>query len=98
MQTAVAPSRITPHRFTIEDYLRMGEAGILSPEDRVELTHGQVVSMSPIGNWHSAAVERLSRFLHDQIREPWRVVVQSGLNIGDDTQLVPDLSVAGPEA
>ncbi len=99
MLVPVSASRVplNPYRFTIRDYLRMGEAGILRPEDRVELTQGQVVSMSPTGNWHSAAVERLSRLLHDQIREPLRVVVQNAINIGEDTQLLPDLAVVGPQ-
>ena len=38
MATAtVPPTRRTPHRFTVEEYYRMAEVGILRPEVRVEL-------------------------------------------------------------
>ena len=36
------------HRLTGDDYHRLGEAGILGEDDRVELLEGQLVDMSPI--------------------------------------------------
>ncbi|MFT5141528.1 MAG: Uma2 family endonuclease [Rhodothermales bacterium] len=93
MQSVVsAPTPdLKPHRFTIEDYLAMGSAGILDPEDRVELVDGQVVAMSPIGNWHSTSVRRLARIFLAQVPEAVLVDVQNGLDIGVHTQVVPDL-------
>jgi len=34
-----------PWRFTVSDYHRMGEAGIFTEDDRVELIEGEVVTM-----------------------------------------------------
>lgn len=39
----------TPHRFTLEEFLRAWEAGVF--ESRVELVEGEVLSVS-IGPWH----------------------------------------------
>lgn len=97
MQTAVAPAELKPHRFTIEDYLKMGEAGILTPEDRVELIDGEVVAMSPIGNWHIASIMRLTKMFADQLPDELGLSPQGGLNIGRHTQLVPDIVVARVE-
>lgn len=40
--------------FNVAEYERMGEAGILSEDDRTELLEGEIVEMSPIGRRHAA--------------------------------------------
>jgi hypothetical protein len=49
--------------FTVEEYHRMAEAGILRPDDRVELIRGEIVEMSPIGRRHIAFVDNLNELL-----------------------------------
>jgi hypothetical protein len=55
------PVEVTKRRLTVDEYQRMGETGILSGRDRVELIDGEVVAMTPIGSRHSAAVDRTTR-------------------------------------
>ena len=47
-------------RFTADEYHRMAEAGVLRPDDRVELVDGEIVEMTPIGSHHAACVDRLN--------------------------------------
>ena len=51
------------HRLTLDEYHRLGEAGILGEDDRVELLEGQLVDMSPIGPRHALAVDALTELL-----------------------------------
>lgn len=49
----------TPYRFTVEDYNKLGAAGIFDEDDRVELLDGEVIIMPPIGIRHVKAVRKL---------------------------------------
>jgi Uma2 family endonuclease len=43
-------------RLSVQDYHRMVEAGILAPDERVELIEGQLYRMAAKGTFHSAAI------------------------------------------
>lgn len=49
---------------TVDDYLKMVEAGILTEDDRVELLEGKIIEMSPAGNRHAAMVKRLTALFY----------------------------------
>ena len=47
--------------FTVDEYHKIVEAGVLTESDRVELIRGEIVQISPIGFRHAAYVKpRLS--------------------------------------
>lgn len=48
------------YRFTVDEYDRMAEVGLLTQCDRVELLDGDIVEMSPIGDRHASVVARIS--------------------------------------
>ena len=50
----------TRRRFTIDEYHRMGEAGILGDDERLELIAGHIVVREPIGSRHAGTVDRLN--------------------------------------
>jgi Uma2 family endonuclease len=50
-------------RFTADEYMRMVEVGILTPDDKVELLDGEIVEMSPQGDPHVESVIRMNKIL-----------------------------------
>jgi Uma2 family endonuclease len=46
------------HRWTVAEYHRMGEVGLLNEDSRVELIDGEIVEMAPIGSEHGGKVNR----------------------------------------
>lgn len=83
--------------FTIEEYHRMGEAGILREDDRVELIDGEIVEMTPIGSRHAACVDRLTQRLIGQLRGRAIVRVQSPIRLDAHSEPQPDLALLRPQ-
>ena len=80
-------------RFTIEEYLEMGEAGILRAGERVELIGGAVLKMSPIGDSHRLTLNRLTRLLTARFPEPFVVQIQATMALGTFDGPEPDAIV-----
>jgi Uma2 family endonuclease len=57
--TEMSPVRL--RRWTRQEYDRMIEAGVLTPEDRVELIEGEILTMTPRGSAHVTAVSPATR-------------------------------------
>ena len=91
MQTE--PMQVKRWRFTVDDYHRMGEVGILHEDDRVELIEGELVDMTPIGGRHAACVRELNRLLGKRVGDEMRVDVQNPIRLGEHSEPQPDLAV-----
>ena len=63
MDDVLATVDVRRRRFTVEEYYRMAEVGILTETDRVELIEGEIIEMSPIGLRHSLSVAALNNSL-----------------------------------
>ena len=79
--------------FTIEEYERMVETGILKRDDRVELIEGEIVEMSPIGDPHAAIVTNLTHLLVNLAGDRARVRVQGPVRVPPRSKPQPDLAV-----
>jgi len=78
-------------KFKVAEFYRLGEVGILSEDDPVELLDGQITIMAPIGENHRAVVDALAEILTDQRKARYRVGVQNPLRIDDENEPQPDL-------
>lgn len=81
------------HRFTVEEYERMAEAGILDEDVRVELIAGEIVAMSPIGDRHVGGVNRTNREMVRRAGDDVTVSVQNPIRLGPHDEPLPDLAV-----
>ena len=81
------------HRLTLHEYHRLGEAGILGEDDRVELLEGQLVDMSPIGPRHALAVDTLNEWLVPAVAGRAVVRVQNPIELDSLSEPQPDIVV-----
>jgi len=84
-------------RFTVDEYHRMGEAGILGCDERLELIAGQIVVREPIGARHASTVDRLNRLWTSRLAERVIVRVQNPVQFPEaDSELQPDILLLRP--
>lgn len=89
------PAIELPRRlFTVEEYHRLADAGILTEEDRVELLHGEIIKMTPIKSPHADCVDRLSEWfiLHFHGKAVTRTL--NPLTIPERSEPEPDVLLA----
>ena len=108
VRTAPRPSRPARYRFTVAQYERMGETGILGQDEHVELIKGEVIRMPPMGRAHRVRVNRITRLFGRTVGDRAIMQVQSSLALGDEHEPEPDVALlrwrddfyetAGPDA
>jgi Uma2 family endonuclease len=84
---------IVRRRFTVDEYHRMGRAGIFSEDDRVELIEGEIVEMTPIGSRHAGFVNRLNRLMTSLVADRALVAVQNPIRLSSESEPQPDLAL-----
>lgn len=81
------------YRFTVAEYERMGEVGIFHEDDRVELIAGEIIKMSPIGDPHVKAMNRLNHRIVRSVGDDFTVSIQNPVRLSHDSEPQPDLTV-----
>ena len=85
------PAETARHRFTAEEYRKMGEVGILHEDDRVELIGGEIVDMAAIGTRHLACVVVMNHLLVPLSGGRYFVSVQNPISVGPGDEPQPDI-------
>jgi Uma2 family endonuclease len=80
-------------RFTVDEYHRMIETGILSENDRVELLDGWILEMSPIGPPHATCVSLVCAALQERVPQGAVIRAQSPITL-PNSEPEPDVVVA----
>ena len=98
---SVAPDAAAPttglfpekRKFTVAEYYRMAEVGILGRDERIELIEGEIVVMAPIGERHANGVRRIDRVLHRALGDAAIISVQCPLRLDDYSEPEPDIAL-----
>jgi Uma2 family endonuclease len=83
-------------RFTVDDYYRMAETGILKHTDRVELIEGEIIEMSPIGDRHAMCVNRATMIFARGLGDKVVVSVQNAAHMDRYNEPQPDVVLIRP--
>lgn len=97
--TILAPVPVLPqrHLVTVDEFDRMVDAGVFTPERRLELIDGEMVDMSPIGSAHQACVNRLTTLLAPLAVAGRAIVqVQGAIRASDISRPQPDVALLVP--
>ncbi len=84
--------------FTVDEYHRMAEAGILGEHERVELIEGEIVQMAPIGPRHIGCVINATRLFITRLGDRAVVSPQNPIVIPPRSEPQPDLVLLRPRA
>ena len=79
--------------FSVEEYYAIANAGVLADGERVELIDGEIITMSPIGDEHSASVGATAHFLVPMASGRANVRIQDHLRLDERNQPEPDIAL-----
>jgi Uma2 family endonuclease len=95
----VGPALFVRRRFTVDEFQRMAETGILTPGDHVELIDGEIISMNPIGAPYAACLSRTEEVIRGLLDPAEHMVrSQSPVRLAADSAPQPDLAVVARRA
>ncbi|MFO0810141.1 MAG: Uma2 family endonuclease [Gemmataceae bacterium] len=84
--------RYPPYRFTVDQYDRMIDVGILSEHDRVVLIRGRIVPKTEISGSHSQCVDRLTKLFVWRVADDITVSIQNPIVLAD-SEPEPDVTL-----
>jgi Uma2 family endonuclease len=83
-------------RFTVDEYYRMADVGILAAGDRVELIDGEIIQMNPIGTRHLGCVNATNAVFFDAFQGRAVISGQNPVQLSDFTEPQPDIVLLKP--
>jgi Uma2 family endonuclease len=80
-------------RWTVQDYHRMSELGILDPNERTELIAGHITLMAAKGTPHVTSLHLLANALRGLLGNTALVRTQDPIRLDDFSEPEPDLAI-----
>lgn len=92
MAVPLVPAR---RLFTVDEFVRMAQADVFRPDDRLELLEGEILQMTPIGSAHAACVARLTH-IFSRLADRAVLFVQNPVRLSERSLPQPDLALLRP--
>ena len=83
--------------WTVEEYHRMIDAGILTTDDKVELLDGKIIQMSPQRPPHAGTTQRTDRYLQNLLQGVAHIRTQLPITLST-SEPEPDIAVVRIDA
>ena len=81
-------------RWTVEEYHKLSELGLLASDERTELISGQIIIMAEKGTSHVTSLQALALQLDDFLREkPFFARAQDPIQLNNLSEPEPDLVI-----
>ena len=81
-------------RFTVDEYYKMIELGMLKDYEKAEIIEGELIQKMAIGDRHAAIVNLLNKFFIKNVSDDILVSVQNPVRLSDYNEPEPDLTLA----
>ncbi|MDS4027733.1 MAG: Uma2 family endonuclease [Candidatus Contendobacter sp.] len=88
-----SPNLRPRHRWTVAEYHRMGEVGLLNEDSWVELIDGEIVEMAPIGSQHGGKVNRFIHMFYKTFGNQAIIAAQNPVVLGGYEEPQPDIAI-----
>jgi Uma2 family endonuclease len=90
------PTEATKKLFTVDEYYKLAEIGVLSECVRTELLEGEILEMSPMGTSHAASIARATESFVVSLSGKADVRVQLPLRLSAHSEPEPDVCLVKP--
>lgn len=85
-------------RFTVDEYKRMSELGILAATERTELVNGEIITMIAKGFAHASAMLRTQECFQEALGRRVFVRAQDPIRLNNHSEPEPDIVIAVRDA
>jgi Uma2 family endonuclease len=86
----------TKKLFSVDDYYKMADVGILKARDHTELINGEIIQVSPMGSHHAAAVTRVNNLFVRLFQDKALLRPQLPLRLNRFNEPEPDIVLLKP--
>ncbi len=93
LPSAVVESPLNLKHWTVQDYYRMSDLGILDPSERTELIAGQIVLMTAKGTPHVITLQLLANHLQEHLGRTALIRTQDPIRLDNFSEPELDLAI-----